>query len=82
MNNHQENSSNEKGQMQIWLCRDCNQVHLRATNVMLDFTRREFLNLSNAILGILRYQFSAEDLKTMPNYNHETDEILLAETIV
>ena len=80
MNNHQENKQKDAG-MQVWFCRGCNQVHLRATNVMLDFTKQEFLGLSNAILGILRYEFSSETLKELPNYNAETDDILLAEMI-
>jgi Zn-finger protein len=68
--------------MQIWFCRDCNQIHLRATNVTLDFTRQEFLSLSNAILGILRNEFSPEDLQSLTNFAAETDDILFAETVV
>lgn len=81
MKNHQENKQNNSG-LQIWFCRDCSQVHLRATNVMLDFTKREFLALSDAILGILRNEFSPKDLQSVPNFNSETDDVLFAETIV
>jgi hypothetical protein len=81
MKNHQPNKQNETG-MQIWFCRDCDFVHLRTTNVMLDFTKKEFLGLSNAILGILRFEFSAEDLKSIPNFNPEIDDVLQSDLIV
>jgi Zn-finger protein len=81
MKGHQENNEKKSG-MQIWYCQNCNQVHLRATNVMLDFSKKEFLGLSDAILGILRYEFSSEDLKSIPNYNAETEDVLFADTIV
>ncbi len=80
MNNHQENNQKNSG-MQIWFCQNCNQVHLRATNVTLDFTKQEFLGLSEAILDILRSEFSPEDLKSIQNFNPETDDVLCAETI-
>jgi Zn-finger protein len=81
MSSHQENEKQKTG-MQIWFCRDCNQVHLLTTNVILDFTRQEFLSLSDAILGILRYEFTSEDLRSIPNFNPETGDVLSAETIV
>lgn len=78
---HRESSDNHSGQLQIGFCHNCNQIHLRATNVMLDFSKREFLNFSNANLGILREEFTAEELKSIPNFNANTDDILLAETV-
>ena len=81
MKDHQANQLQNKG-MQIWFCHDCNQIHLRTTNVMLDFTRQEFLGVSEAIFGILRNEFSPEDLRNIINFDRETDAILFADTIV
>ena len=81
MSNHQGNNQQNAG-MQIWYCHNCNQVHLRTTNVMLDFTKKEFLGLGDAIFGILRNDFTPEDLQGLQNFDAELDDILFAETIV
>ena len=43
--------------LQVWYCSDCASVHMRTNNVCLTFSRREFVELSHAVVGIYHEEF-------------------------
>lgn len=43
--------------LQVWYCSDCRSVHMRTNNVCLSFSRREFVELSHAIVDIYHEEF-------------------------
>ena len=47
-------SENDKQQLNMWYCRDCNTVHFRVGAVMLNFTREEFGFVSELLSEKLR----------------------------
>ncbi|MEZ5347118.1 MAG: hypothetical protein R2681_16345 [Pyrinomonadaceae bacterium] len=75
-----ENKDNKSSHLQVWFCQHCNAVHFRAANITLDFTRSEFLALSDAMLGILREDFTSEYHSRIEG-SVDTDEVLFSETI-
>lgn len=61
--------------LQIWYCENCQNVHLKTKNVLLDFTRNEFVSLSEAMFEILQNNFSPLDL------NEISDDVLMSEIV-
>lgn len=79
---HEEKKHGNSEHLQVWFCQHCDGVHFRTANVTLDFSRKEFLELSDAVLGILKRDFIAEDLRKISNFEHGKDDILASDTIV
>jgi hypothetical protein len=61
---HQHHSSSAN--MQLWYCNGCRQIHLRATNIALDFTREEFVSLGRAVFDILGREFTPDEIADLP----------------
>lgn len=81
---HNNNEHDHRNHLQIWFCQHCDGVHLKTSMVTLDFTKKEFLALSDAMLGILMNEFSPEDLRAVSNFgagNVDNDDVLLSKTI-
>jgi Zn-finger protein len=81
---HNEKFSESSNTLQIWYCEHCRQVHFKAPNVMLDFTRREFVKLTDAVLEILQNEFDPLELSELTNKNFAGDddrEVLSSEIV-
>lgn len=61
--------------LQIWYCEQCQNVHFKTPNVMLDFTRKEFVELTDAMYEILQNNFKPLDLDEI------SDDILASEIV-
>lgn len=69
--------------LQVWCCDNCQAVHFKAGNVMLNFTKNEFSDLTHAMMDIYQEQFGGlEFYKLVNSLTHEQDDdILLSHTI-
>jgi hypothetical protein len=82
MNNlHNENRNAPSQNLQIWYCENCQSVHFKTQNVMLDFSKREFVELTNAMLDIFQTHFDPLEIKQIANLIVSSDDVLLSETI-
>lgn len=82
--NHDENSQ----KLQVWCCDHCQAVHFKAGNVLLNFSRTEFTDLTHAVMEIYSQEFGALEFYRMINSINQTnetlnqdDDILLSHTI-
>lgn len=79
MHGKQEHKNSEN--LQIWFCQHCDNIHFKISNITLDFSKKEFLALSNAMLGILRDDFTEQDLRSVLNLQEDNDDVLLSKTL-
>jgi hypothetical protein len=82
--NHDESSQ----KLQVWCCDHCRAVHFKAGNVLLNFSRTEFTELTHAVMEIYSQEFGALEFYRMINSINQPDEsfnqdddILLSQTI-
>lgn len=88
MKHFKESNHDEKSQkLQVWCCDHCQAVHFKAGNVLLNFSRTEFTELTRAVMEIYSQEFGALEFYRMLNsidYSNELlnqDDILLSQTI-
>jgi len=82
MNNlHNENQNAPSQNLQVWYCDNCQNVHFRTQNVMLDFSKKEFVELTNAILDIFQNHFDPLEINQIASLIAPSDEVLMSETI-
>jgi len=83
MSHFNESDSNETAQkLQVWMCRSCQAVHFKTGNVMLNFTRSEFAELTQVMLDIYSNEFGGLEFYQMINsLNQPDDTVLLSQTI-
>lgn len=68
MNYSSEKASSQS--LQVWYCEHCEQVHFKTQNVMLDFSKQEFVDLTNAMLNIFQNYFNPLEInKITRNFN-------------
>lgn len=80
MNNlHNENTSPQN--LQVWYCENCRSVHFKTKNVMLDFSEKEFVELTNAMLDIFQEHFDPLEINRIAEMTAPSDEVLMSETI-
>ena len=83
MNNmHNENQKTPLQNLQVWYCEGCRNVHFRTQNVMLDFSKTEFVELTNAILDIFQNHFDPLEINQIAEMvSPADDDVLMSETI-
>ena len=68
--------------LQVWMCQGCQAVHFKTGNVMLNFTRSEFAELTQVMLDIYSHEFGGLEFYRMLNaLNQPDDAILMSRTI-
>lgn len=67
--------------LQVWYCDHCKSVHFRTANVMLNFSKPEFIDLTNAMIDIFKNDFDPIELNKLANVIALSDEVLMSETI-
>ena len=80
-NLHNENNHAHPQNLQVWYCENCQSVHFRTRNVMLDFSRKEFIDLTNVLLEVFQDHFDPLEINQIANSAFNSDEVLLSETI-
>ncbi len=78
---HESNSSEMPQKLQVWMCQGCQAVHFKTGSVMLNFTRGEFAELTEAMLDIYSHEFGGLEFYRMINALNQPDEVLLSQTI-
>lgn len=77
--NHQNHAAPQN--LQIWMCHGCQAVHFKTGNVLLNFTKQEFAELTEAVLDIYSQEFGGLNFYKLLNSLNKEDEILLSRTI-
>lgn len=77
--NHPDDKTRQS--LQVWYCEHCKQVHFKTQNVMLDFTRQEFVDLTNAMLDIFQNHFDPLEFNRTFGKQSSGDEILSSDYI-
>lgn len=83
MSHFNESERDESTQkLQVWMCQGCQAVHFKTGNVMLNFTRAEFAELTQVMLDIYSTEFGGLEFYRMLNaLNQPDDTILMSQTI-
>lgn len=68
--------------LQVWMCHGCQSVHFKTGNVMLNFAKQEFAELTHAILEIYQSEINQVDLYSLFSSLSDGDEIITSRTIV
>lgn len=76
-----DNAPGAAQNLQIWYCEHCRAVHFKTGNVMLNFTKAEFAELTRSVVEIYSQEFGALDVFSLLNSLNHEDEVLLSETI-
>lgn len=67
--------------LQIWCCDKCRDVHFKAGNVLLNFTKEEFAQLAYDINDVFQEQFGSLEFYNLLNLVSKKDEILITEAV-
>lgn len=67
--------------LQVWMCHGCESVHFKTGNVMLNFTKQEFAELTHAILEIYQSEINQVDLYSLFGSLSDDEEIISNQTI-
>lgn len=83
MSHYNESDESETSQkLQVWMCQGCQAVHFKTGSVLLNFTRGEFAELTEAMLDIYSREFGGLEFHQMLSaLNQSDDEVLLSQTI-
>lgn len=68
--------------LQIWYCEHCQAVHFKTVNVMLNFSKIEFAQLTRSVMEIYQQEFGGLEFYRLLNSLNQDDEVLLSQTIV
>ncbi len=79
---HKQDENLPPQNLQIWFCEHCQAVHFKTGNVILNFTRREFVEMAHAVLDIYAHEFDKTHLCKMIESFIGDDDVLLSQTIV
>ena len=77
-NSHEHDNSQN---LQVWFCRQCQNVHFKTANVMLNYAKTEFIDLTNAMIDIFKNDFDPIELNKLASVFALSDEVLMSETI-
>lgn len=72
---------NASQNLQVWCCNGCSAVHFKAGNVLLNFSKTEFAELTNVVMDIYQQEFGSLEFYRLINSINQNDEVLLSQTI-
>jgi hypothetical protein len=72
---------NEKQTLQIWCCENCEAVHFKAGNVLLNFTKDEFAALTYSVNDVFQDEFGSLEFYHLISSLDRKDTILESKTI-
>lgn len=67
--------------LQIWCCGNCEAVHLKAGNVLLNFTKAEFAEMTYAVNDVFQSEFGSLEFYHLISSLNQPDEILSSKLI-
>ncbi len=78
---HNRHDQAHSHNLQVRYCDHCKSVHFRTANVMLNFSKTEFIDLTNAMVDIFNNDFDLIELNKLAGVMALSDEVLMSETI-
>lgn len=81
---HDFNNSNYQGaqqNLQVWSCENCQSVHFKAGNVLLNFSKAEFAELTHAVLEIFQKDYGSLEFYHLVSMIQQNDDILFSQSI-
>lgn len=75
------NQNDERQTLQIWSCGNCEAVHFKAGNVLLNFTRDEFAELAYAVNDLYQNEFGSLEFYHLISSLKQRDEVLSSSMI-
>ena len=79
MNEINQNGGNQS--LQIWCCGNCEAVHFKAGNVLLNFTKSEFAELAYSINDVYQNEFGSLEFYHLISSLNAPDEVLSSSMI-
>lgn len=67
--------------LQVWCCEHCQEVHFKAGNVLLNFSRAEFSELAYAVNEIFQKEFGSLEFYHLISSLGREDDILMSQTV-
>jgi hypothetical protein len=55
--NYFDQTASPRQNLQVWCCDNCQAVHFKAGQVLLNFSKTEFADLTHALMEIYRQEF-------------------------
>jgi hypothetical protein len=78
---NESNRSSETKTLQIWCCENCEAVHFKAGNVLLNFTKSEFAELTYSVNDVFQHEFGSLEFYHLISSLDAPDEVLASKTI-
>ena len=75
------NKNNETQKLQIWCCENCEAVHFKAGNVLLNFSKAEFAELAYNVNDVYQDEFGSLEFYHLISSLKTPDEVLSSNTI-
>lgn len=79
--NELQNEHTKSQNLQVWYCCSCQNVHFKTANVMLDFSKNEFIDLTKAMLEIFKNEFDPIELNKLSDSIELSNDVLSSEII-
>lgn len=73
--------THERQKLQVWCCHECSAIHFKAGNVLLNFTRSEFSELTEAMMEIYQQQFGSLEFYDPLDSVKRADDVLIVQSI-
>lgn len=67
--------------LQVWCCDNCQAVHFKAGQVLLNFSKTEFADLTHAVMEIYQQEFGGLEFYKLTDSITRTREILTSQTV-
>lgn len=67
--------------LQVWCCGNCEAVHFKAGNVLLNFSRAEFAELTHAVMDIYRREFGSLEFYDLIGLLKQRGDVLISRTV-
>ena len=81
MSDYKEPNTEATQKLQVWCCDGCRAVHFKAGNVLLNFTRGEFSELTHAMMEIYQQEFGSLEFYDLLDSVKRRDEILISQSV-
>lgn len=81
MDNFGKIGENEKQNLQVWCCDRCRDVHFKAGNVLLNFSQKEFADLTYAVNEIFQQVFGSLEFYHLISLLGQDEDVLMSNSI-
>ena len=78
---NESTSKDGRQTLKIWCCERCEAVHFKAGNVLLNFTKAEFAELTYSINDVFQNEFGSSEFYHLISSLKHHDEVLASDLI-